>query len=342
MSDPELSPFAPPSGSAPVPVAQPAPTPPAAPATSLPAPRRGRYLWAIIAGATFLTLALVGGGVWGAWTLAQEVIANGGILDPEDFSPEDTEPEDTEPVLKTVYAEDLRVGDCFDSTVLDEETGQLDLVSCTGPHTSEVYADVTLPESPYPGDDGLDEISQRYCDAELEVLLGDAAGDDWYAWWYAPYGEEYWAYDGYRIVSCVAETSYGYSERELVQGGKLETMTPYSSLERGDCFDSDGQTSSDAAGTLVPVRPCDRQHLSEAFAALPLPSADYPGDVRKERLGDESCSAEAERLGILVGDSALMVGSISPSREHWADSVGAVVVCYVESTDGLLEGSVLP
>ncbi|MCF4122650.1 septum formation family protein [Antribacter sp. KLBMP9083] len=337
MSDPELAPFAPPSGSSPIPVPVPVPV-------SVPVPeRRGGYLWALIAGAIILTTVIVGGVVWSAWTLAQHVVAEGLLPLADDVVSEDDEDDEDVPVLRTVYPVELRVEDCFDSRGMDfdAESYTIDIVACANPHTSDVYADVTLPEGEFPGDRALDLLAEDYCTEELDALEAYYGGDmEVSAWWYWPL-EESWTFDADRVITCVAETDYEFIEGPLYYPGILDEMTSYAALRPGDCFDSDEQEPSGASAVLVPVRPCERFHLSEAFAQVPLPSEEFPGDARKELLGDEACRAEYERLGLGAGDGTLVVGSISPGRDQWGRSSFDVVACYVESSETLLQGSIV-
>ncbi len=69
---------------------------------------------------------------------------------------------------------DLAVGDCIvPGATLAEQTGQLDAVPCSQPHTHEVYALDDYTESDvYPGADALEAFADGVCFVAFEAYVG--------------------------------------------------------------------------------------------------------------------------------------------------------------------------
>ena len=58
---------------------------------------------------------------------------------------------------------DLEVGMCINDENLDDTVSTIPLVDCDQAHDSEVYAIVTLPSGPYPGDDEVNVLADEAC-----------------------------------------------------------------------------------------------------------------------------------------------------------------------------------
>lgn len=88
----------------------------------------------------------------------------------------DDDSEETRAGELSVYK--LQSGDCFNDT--DEltegrEVKDIALVPCTEAHDSEVFATIRQPDgtdASYPGDDALEDLSQRECLARLGAYVG--------------------------------------------------------------------------------------------------------------------------------------------------------------------------
>lgn len=68
----------------------------------------------------------------------------------------------------------LEVGDCFDDPGDPEvqEIATVDTVSCDEPHDNEVYANLTMPDGPYPGDDRVADWATKNCLRAFEGYVG--------------------------------------------------------------------------------------------------------------------------------------------------------------------------
>ncbi|MCC3298299.1 septum formation family protein [Arthrobacter caoxuetaonis] len=72
----------------------------------------------------------------------------------------------------TVDAVDLKVGDCMAEDPDAEEVDAVDVLPCTQPHDSEVYAAMDMEAGPYPGDEAVDAMAQDFCLAEFQPYIG--------------------------------------------------------------------------------------------------------------------------------------------------------------------------
>jgi hypothetical protein len=100
---------------------------------------------------------------------------------------------------------DLAVGECFDYRNTE---GEVLRHSCTVLHDGEIIGDVTLPEGPYPGDDGIDEAADRACTLDFTNYVGKSPDDsELYLYYWTP-TESLWN-DGDRLVVCEV---YGFAK----------------------------------------------------------------------------------------------------------------------------------
>jgi hypothetical protein len=74
----------------------------------------------------------------------------------------------------TTSVDDLAVGECFDD---GSEEAEVVRQPCTLAHDGEVIADVTLPEGPYPGDNGVDKAADRACSPRFTSYVGKSPDD---------------------------------------------------------------------------------------------------------------------------------------------------------------------
>ena len=96
---------------------------------------------------------------------------------------------------------ELSVGDCFDDPSNFEEVTSVEVVECTEPHDNEVYANLTVPNSSFPGIQAMQTQADDLCHDDF----GDFVGTPWedslldYGWLHPT--EESWD-DGDRVVTC--------------------------------------------------------------------------------------------------------------------------------------------
>ena len=66
---------------------------------------------------------------------------------------------------------DVTVGDCFDDPA-DVVVESLELIDCDRPHDNEVYANLAIEQSIFPGDDVLEAFAVDACLPALEAYAG--------------------------------------------------------------------------------------------------------------------------------------------------------------------------
>jgi hypothetical protein len=133
------------------------------------------------------------------------VIALGSSYDDDYGSPEPVSSYSTGP---TTSVDDLAVGECFDDGTKEAEVVRQ---PCTLAHDGEIIADVTLPEGPYPGDNGVDKAADRACSPQFTSYVGKSPDDselDLSSW--TP-TRSLWADDD-RLVVCA---TYGPDHEKL-------------------------------------------------------------------------------------------------------------------------------
>jgi hypothetical protein len=117
-------------------------------------------------------------GTWGAvlgaaWLAIIVVAAVSGAAD-------DAERDDHGHVVKPGHesAFSLRAGDCLRSVPKDStDVRELNVVVCTREHKGEVYANIRLPYSTYPGLQTVSDRSEGLCKAAFEPFVGRAYDD---------------------------------------------------------------------------------------------------------------------------------------------------------------------
>lgn len=73
--------------------------------------------------------------------------------------------------------QDLAVGDCFDDWAgleLDvvQEVESVPIVECSEPHDNEMYLVETLPDGPFPGDTGMEQMAVETCFEAFDGFVG--------------------------------------------------------------------------------------------------------------------------------------------------------------------------
>jgi hypothetical protein len=115
-----------------------------------------------------------------------------------------------------VYIEALVVGECFDDASDEDEVERR---SCTGGHDGELYAVVTLPAQPWPGDDKVGELGEAACDEKFAPYVGIDVDDselEPVAWFPERAG---WN-SGDRNIYCTVYGPYGDELDSTVKGSK--------------------------------------------------------------------------------------------------------------------------
>jgi len=103
----------------------------------------------------------------------------------------------------------LAVGACYHLREADrtaDSVGEVDVVGCTTPHDGQVYAQVPLDFTDFPGDAQLSSAADSACSAQDAVVLdqGMRGIDTISTTWYAPL-EADWA-DSEHVATCVVES----------------------------------------------------------------------------------------------------------------------------------------
>ena len=109
---------------------------------------------------------------------------------------------------RTAAVDDLAVGECFDDGNAEDEVVRL---PCKVAHDGEIIGVVTLPEGPYPGDNGVDKAADRACTHDFTKYVGKSFDDSELDLDYWTPTEPLWNDDD-RLVMCAA---YGYAHAKL-------------------------------------------------------------------------------------------------------------------------------
>ncbi len=91
---------------------------------------------------------------------------------PEAETVADEAAEEEEVSAETVEAVNLKVGDCMVDDPEAEEISDVDVLPCTEPHDSEVYAAMDIAAGAYPGEEAVDTMAQDFCLAEFQPYVG--------------------------------------------------------------------------------------------------------------------------------------------------------------------------
>ena len=104
----------------------------------------------------------------------------------------------------TVVATDLAPGDCITDVPDADLVSLVPTVACSEPHSGEVYAVLTMPDSAYPGEASINEWQNR-CPDQLESYSPTAMADDTVSVFVLYPTAETWE-KGDRTVTCIATT----------------------------------------------------------------------------------------------------------------------------------------
>lgn len=102
----------------------------------------------------------------------------------------------------------LKVGTCFNGS-LEGELKDVETVTCSEPHGSEVYAVFDAPGSSWPGENSLVRLADRGCLSSFKAFVGEEYE---YSEWYIAYlypTKDSWEQIDDREITCVVEPEYG-------------------------------------------------------------------------------------------------------------------------------------
>ena len=106
----------------------------------------------------------------------------------------------------------LSVGDCFNgvmSTYEHSEVGDVDVVSCSKPHTYEVYSEFELTGSSWPGQSTVSSRADEICWSRFASFVGmDYDSSEWYLTSVFP-TQDSWNRGNDREVTCSVGPEYG-------------------------------------------------------------------------------------------------------------------------------------
>ncbi len=97
----------------------------------------------------------------------------------------------------------MRVGDCLNDSSSGSEVSQVPIVPCAEPHDSEIYSELRLSGSEFPGDASIEEQADEHCYTAFGEFVGlDYDSSELYFSYYMP-TEGSWTQNNDRLVSCV-------------------------------------------------------------------------------------------------------------------------------------------
>lgn len=101
---------------------------------------------------------------------------------------------------------ELAVGDCFDmpSTVADGEA--LRFASCETPHMYEAFAETSLPDGDFPGDDEVASAADDACEAAFVDFVGVSWKSSSFDYQYIVPSERTWLDVDDRSILCLVTT----------------------------------------------------------------------------------------------------------------------------------------
>lgn len=96
----------------------------------------------------------------------------------------------------------IQVGDCLKDNVAGEESAAVNVVPCSKTHLYEAYANFTLPDGDYPGDDEVVAAAEQGCVDRFESYIGIGYDDSEIDVTYLHPLDDSWKID--RGVTCLA------------------------------------------------------------------------------------------------------------------------------------------
>lgn len=96
----------------------------------------------------------------------------------------------------------IKVGDCLNE-IPSQAVESVPVVPCGDPHDEEVFAEVTMTDKTWPGDDAIYDAAVEYCDAAFHEFVGVSWDDSELDWFPFLPTERGWSEIGDRLVQCV-------------------------------------------------------------------------------------------------------------------------------------------
>jgi len=99
----------------------------------------------------------------------------------------------------------IAVGDCLVENVSEGAVSAVKTVPCDEPHAGEVFADYTMDEGEYPGEDAVFAKAEEECSAGFETFVGLSYEDSTLEFSYYYPVEDTWNEADDRLISCIIE-----------------------------------------------------------------------------------------------------------------------------------------
>ena len=213
------------------------------------------------------------------------------------------EPSDIEPdITATIHSNDLRVGDCFNSTAAasGDDVEDVEVVLCSAQWEFILLDSFeTTREGSYPGEAFFEEESIQRCDF-------------WFTRFLFPL-EDNWE-QGNRKISCLLQSRALFSP------------------EVGSCYAYDFNVEEPLTASFRTS--CDAPHMLQAFALAQHRSSTYPGLESMAAVGDEECvAAFDDYVGLLYEQSEIFMVPLTPSRGTWELLSHREIPCYLYVPD---------
>lgn len=100
----------------------------------------------------------------------------------------------------------IEVGECTDFagySASDEDVYEVVLVSCSEPHKWEAYAEETVDDRAFPGDDVLYDLADEFCYQAFGSFVGVSYEESVYEFTSLTPSREGWELNGDRMVTCL-------------------------------------------------------------------------------------------------------------------------------------------
>lgn len=98
---------------------------------------------------------------------------------------------------------DLAPGDCFDDPPASTDITEIELVDCAEPHDNEVFADLAIEQTVYPGENVIASFALDSCLGPFEAYVGEPYADSALDYTFLAPTAESWNQTGHRVVTCL-------------------------------------------------------------------------------------------------------------------------------------------
>ncbi len=162
-------------------------------------------------------LAIAGIALGSLWLLGWAALITIGVLadDPASSarggtgSGASSSPAASGPVVRRVEVGDLKAGDCFDDGPVGSGTdvGDVSVVPCSTPHSSQVITVFELPRGRYPGEDKVIDAADHGCSDKADPLVRESRMDEVDPSFLYP--ADAWTWANSRAIQCTADAKSG-------------------------------------------------------------------------------------------------------------------------------------